>query len=482
VQLSEIQLETEERMNALPPVKAEMYSMRIAPVDYAISSTPLKFGHDLACLSGYIQQLFDEWHSSDSWYREQARKQYMAPYFPIVQSSGMGKTKLLYEYKQRSKDTACRLIRCVNVLKSNEKETDTFDSLLAPPEDVDHGARKWLFAWMDQELETVPDGTRKVVFMFDEAQHLMINDGYPFRVIRWWIRDMIPPQYEVVAVFSSTSSRLTNFFREDPASSTSRDPAKKTIFGKELFRPFYSLCTVGCFANDAGKRNVATEYEKAVYHGRPLFARMLIDGMLASAHGNILVKLLLGNVSAEWARDTVAVFSILSTRIQMGQVSVPATSTLVAAGYAGLTLFYRDENEGNNAQFCQYPDPVCARLAMCLMDDKTKIANYYGMPKTWWAEKAKDQFSSGFCRPSQGDTAEVFTALYLLFCGDVLRARKNTGNENYVHFSVSLQDWASTLVNGGVPPDESALSSYNQDDKPWQPRPEISLLGCLAGR
>jgi hypothetical protein len=34
-------------------------------------------------------------------WKQKAEGTYLAPYFPIIQSSGMGKTKLLFEYKQR---------------------------------------------------------------------------------------------------------------------------------------------------------------------------------------------------------------------------------------------------------------------------------------------------------------------------------------------------------------------------------------------
>ena len=50
------------------------------------------------------------------------------------------------------------------------------------------------------------------------------------------------------------------------------------------------------------------------------------------------------------------------------------------------------------------------------------------------------------CRPEKGDAGEIFAALYMLFCGDILRKQEN---ELMERFSVSLQDWFRLLKNGG---------------------------------
>jgi len=62
-------------------------------VDYKIRDTTLSHTYDLACLSNRIEELF-------GWYSEQdPKKKYIGPYLCFVQSSGMGKTKLLFEYR-----------------------------------------------------------------------------------------------------------------------------------------------------------------------------------------------------------------------------------------------------------------------------------------------------------------------------------------------------------------------------------------------
>jgi hypothetical protein len=318
------------------------------------------------------------------------------------------------------------------------------------------------------KLNTILNDVKKgrVVFMFDEAQHLLKNDGYFFRIIRLWLRNKVPDGYQIVAVFSGTSSSLLNFFADVSKSTTSRDPEllRDKVVGNSLYPPFYDLFTVGCYDDDDdGKRAATSAYDRAIYHGRPLFAVMKNNNALTEeAHNVILSKMLLLRDGSTWDRDEGAVFSILATRVQMGHVSVPVTSRMVTDGYAGLTMFDHDKDGVNTAQMCHYPDPVCARLAMCLMDGTFQLGEYKGKEKPWWSAQVKDQFSSGFCRPDKGDTAEVFVALYLLFCGDILRATKNTQNQKFVHFAVPLGDWLRTVTNGGklMPDSQSTNGGY----------------------
>jgi hypothetical protein len=422
---------------------------RIVDVDYEIENSKLKSNFELVEFGTRVDGLF-EWYGPQ---QEKVRKTFLSPYFPVVQSSGMGKTKLLYEYKKAVKDkTTCVLIRCLNHLPTSDagSENAVFDEDLVPPLLDDRDRRTKMLRKLKEILDTVNPG--RVVFMFDEAQHLLQGSGVFFRMIRWWIRDDVPDNYQMVAVFSGTSSFLLNFFAEIPGPTSSRNPERLRDgpVGKNLFPPFYDLFTIGCYDDDDGKDAATTDYDRSIYHGRPLFPVMKNNNALTEeAHEAILCKMLLTRESNAWCKDEDAVFSILATRIQMGQVSVPVTSKMVAVGYAGLSMFDRDKDGVNTAQICHFPDPVCARLAMCMMDGTFQLGQYTGMEKSWWSAMVKDQFSSGFCRSSKGDTAEVFVALYLLFCGDVLRATKNTDNDRYVQFAVPLGDWVRTVMNGG---------------------------------
>jgi hypothetical protein len=51
-------------------------------------------------------------------------------------------------------------------------------------------------------------------------------------------------------------------------------------------------------------------------------------------------------------------------------------------------------------------------------------------------------FGIGICRPNKGDLGEVAAAMYLLFCGDLIRKRIDP---MYTTFSISFADWLSVL-------------------------------------
>ena len=166
--------------------------------------------------------------------------------------------------------------------------------------------------------------------------------------------------------------------------------------------------------------------------------------------------------------------NILSTRIQLGQSTADVSSELVANSYANFCGY----NPGSRSVLLGYlPDPVCARLAMCLMDDtfahnvtiRSDLLTIKGENKTWWTGTMKKIFSSGIVTPDKGDFGEVVVALYTLFCGDVLRMQINEqnmekqtfleGNEvnmiqNYTQFSVPLDDWLHQMMSGGIFSDE----------------------------
>jgi len=88
------------------------YLGRVADVDYQLGMQ-LQHSFDLKKLSEKIDKLF-AWHTD-----ENVREQYLAPYFPVVQSSGMGKTKLLFEYKKGRCRRALRYI----VLQRRQKRS-----------------------------------------------------------------------------------------------------------------------------------------------------------------------------------------------------------------------------------------------------------------------------------------------------------------------------------------------------------------------
>ena len=153
--------------------------------------------------------------------------------------------------------------------------------------------------------------------------------------------------------------------------------------------------------------------------------------------------------------------SVLGTRIQMGPASAPIVSDLVSTGYAHLTYYEHGKLKGTSdrAAFAFLPDPVCARIAMCLMDESWTFDGHGtnqasaqhsfpigGVSKRKIAEMMGTIFSQGVCVPARGDFGEVAAALYVLFCGDVLRKQRD---DRYTAFAVSYIAWMNILQNQG---------------------------------
>ena len=104
---------------------------------------------------------------------------------------------------------------------------------------------------------------------------------------------------------------------------------------------------------------------------------------------------------------------------------------------------------------------------MCLMDedyslecDPSKIPRLESQPlmklqidgalKTDIAKMFREIFADGLCLPERGDFGEVAVALYLLFCGDVLRKNNNTESEDgrkpYHKLSVDFFEWMKIVT------------------------------------
>lgn len=92
---------------------------------------------------------------------------------------------------------------------------------------------------------------------------------------------------------------------------------------------------------------------------------------------------------------------------------------------------------------------------MCLMHDGftfkgtgngAKREHILGAKKREMAAMMGRIFSEGICLPAKGDYGEIATALYILFCGDILRKKKCA---DYKEFSVSFSQWMSLVQNQG---------------------------------
>ena len=413
---------------------------RIADIEVGIEDE-MNYKYDLDCFLLKVNEVF-EWHEGDN------KNMYLAPYFPLVQSSGMGKTKLIYEYKKHvngmNGPKKCIMILCEksedvwNERKKNDKTI--FDDALVVSGNASVEERVRIVGILDGFLKKTKK--TQVVLLFDEAGALLENNAFPFRCIRWWLRSRSLTK-QVVAVFTGTTSKLSNFFVEPPTSMYSRSPEIGEYFvdGKTLYNPYYQLCTIGVSQKKWIKvNNQHNDFYRAVGYGRPLFVHLDWRGYKERIIAICQRMLLLTDTdNGAWSLDSN--FSVLGTRVQFGQTHFHLASKLVSQGYAVLSWF---DAASNVARICFQPDPVCAHIAMALMRKEFCIsAEIKGESPKYWTEKAIELVTGGICVPAKGDIGEVAGALYLLFCGDNLRYDES---KELTTFNVSLLKWIDLLL------------------------------------
>jgi hypothetical protein len=438
---------------------------RMAHVEFGITNTLYIPTSDLDRFSIRVDELFTKWINVK-------QSPFDSPTFPMIQSNGMGKTKLLFEYKKSQNNNPERkvlLIRCVTQGSSYDSPGETiYDGVLqiAPWND-----RDYVLGQLEEFIQGSSVGKstswRQIVLLFDEAQHLTAEDGFQLRAIRWWLKKKI--NSSIAAVFSGTSLSLAPIYRERPMTTTSRD-------GPSLYRnddakyyppfpPFFELCTSGCFARMDKKKKLddetvvadkqaKTDYELAIPYGRPLFTVMQKDGSLEEKTPIILQKMLLDE--DDWCNCDPSVLSVLATRVQTGQAVTSIASSLVGKGYAFLTSYTPMDGSNHRgvgtqqgiAEFCYLTDPVCARLAMSLMDEKweSRDGKFKGKDPKFWTSKALEIFTRGICWPNKGDVGEIGAALYLLFCGDRIR-KKVQKTLSYDTFAIPFDAWLNSLMD-----------------------------------
>ena len=150
----------------------------IAPIFYDIDSPYV--GDELDSFTKRVNEVFE-------WYTKKRYEQYMAPYFPIIQSSGCGKTKLLYEY-WRQKPALSFLnppvkpfVKFCRVRRQRDEGLDEckpdafecFDFTLSEYKgDNDAGFRDNIRKGLDQFLEC---NETYLVLLFDESHPLKMG-------------------------------------------------------------------------------------------------------------------------------------------------------------------------------------------------------------------------------------------------------------------------------------------------------------------
>jgi hypothetical protein len=448
---------------------------RVAEVTAGLKET-LKHDIDLIALEGRVDGLF-KWHDE-----ENESSEYMAPYFPVIQSSGTGKTRLLIALREASRNNhatggyECRTVLCRKEGSKIDAGLGDFFDRTIQITSAD-GADTW--GIITNELNSLLQkasmtSCNKLVLLFDEANNWLDDDGNALRCVSWWLR-MVRDE-KVVAVFAGTTPNLANSYTvSSTASERFFDPKIKYVnWTKEVagptrrYDPFFHICTIGCFHQEAPLDDdplLMSDFEKAAFFGRPLFAYLqkekklfAEDDLMNNANKvvianqtlhSILKRMLVG--TKEWESNNKALCSILGSRVHM-RITTSFSSDLVAKAYAHLVYFHHPDEAGDIekavARICFMPDPVCAALAMGLMNEDWALTNgddgdkITGKGKFFWSTQAMKLLSSGLCLPEKGNAGEIMVALYMLFCGDVLR--RNVDNSMRT-FSVPLSAWYSMM-------------------------------------
>jgi hypothetical protein len=451
------------------------------------------------------------------WFLKKGYSKFIAPCFPVIQSSGTGKTRLFVELREESKKTPLLVYDCMTILclehgtSKDGVDKKYYNDMLSLPEraygisieDAKRDQTVFIHKFLDNLLQQ--SKTSKVVLLFDEAQNLVLElDGAAFRSIRWWLRQKRRKK-KVVAVFAGTTSKLAHFYDGmSPSKGISRNPDATYVNWvkgddeknpTKQYDPFFCICTMGCLHGESPGDFVPTpddesdrkptDFERAAFMGRPLFAQLqkakqLINTADVDNVGNtiridnstlhaIVQRMLMRKDN--WKKDMTAICSILGCRVQMGiTTSFAMSSDLVSEGYAHLVDFYQPD-DGNIqktvARISFMPDPVCAALGMGLMNKRWSLATNYGndkftgMDRKSWSQKAADLLKSRLCLPEKGNAGEVMVALYMLFCGDVLRFELDMSLRT---FSVPLLDWYLTMRKGIGNEDDTSDVDMVEDD------------------
>lgn len=231
--------------------KTEVFSKRVAALDVDIQKSSMIHKYDLRQFMARVEKLF-EWYNDGSITYET----YAAPYFPFVQSSGTGKTKILYEAQQeilklstrgQLKDpvTLCLLINC------NQRQNNS--SIFLPlklPEVIKYrqptNDQIYEIYFLLDKLLPEPAAKARIVLFFDESECLLeVRDAWHFRVVVRWLQIQRPEK--VVAVFAGTNPALADRYPEIPTHVSSRDPALFLFrgYGRDVWPPFFELTTTG---------------------------------------------------------------------------------------------------------------------------------------------------------------------------------------------------------------------------------------------
>ena len=290
-------------MRALKPEPKTIVGLRSAVQDYKFDE-PLAHDADVKVLLKRLKDVW-KWHT-----KTDDRNRYLAPLLAVIQSSGTGKSRLLFEARRklqndndlcrsilvtdREKDSvenklqknpqAYHAVYSVKNFKDSENRMEAREDFRSFILDQCRQAGKALTDVKQKSMKNIFDTEQSqsrrhnVTLFFDEAQSLTEHDGFLFRVLRWICREKEFPstsdheKYRIAAVLSGTTSSLANFFPETEKTTTNSSrflepsgPDDHGYFtsGTIPYEPFLILRTQGCLSSYRPPDG-ASEYETMI--------------------------------------------------------------------------------------------------------------------------------------------------------------------------------------------------------------------------
>eukprot|EP00980_Cylindrotheca_fusiformis_P018689 scaffold6226_cov118-Cylindrotheca_fusiformis.AAC.3 len=276
-----------------PPEPPSGKERTIVGISFKIAETELECTADLNLFSKHVNDTFSDFYGGLK-KKSTKEERFNAPYFPFIQSSGMGKTKILYHYaeanpsKKRwelkhpgetrapSNDKYAAILILCRKKRSDPEEPGSDDERVfeefidfeGVKKHIDGGKKSFSEAYesfMEELLDLdirIEQQERKVVLLFDESHFLLSsvklrNGEEPallFRLIRLFL--LKKRNKEVMAVFTGTSGGLRNYRKIDlpkaePSNSRDVQVADPDLYarGSKVFKEFFSLTTIGCLQN-----------------------------------------------------------------------------------------------------------------------------------------------------------------------------------------------------------------------------------------
>jgi hypothetical protein len=226
----------------------------------------------------------------------------------VVQSCGMGKTKLLYELRnllQKGSEYGCQMILCRNGGMPLKSGDDVFSQSIDFSEKMNDGQARQQEKYttvglaLDSIVDTFVASKKKFFYLMRPnicskmlGSSFVASSGGCVRIVQ--INKLWPFLQEPVV----------NFRAEHPKSSSSRESAVSVYNaenGDRLYEPFYRLHTIGCILPPYD--NKYSEYYNSVQYELPLLSVMQAKDELTPAALHMILERMLLLKSADVSEE-----------------------------------------------------------------------------------------------------------------------------------------------------------------------------------